>query len=160
MPSPNIDDRDIAGLLTKGWEVAQSLARSNGESAWNIRAWGVSVWCALVAYAYTSGKKEIFVVAVVLLVVVFLIELGIRQVQYKFIEKSIQIEKSINQILLGAEPIPPEGGISTNIPIPSIRDMVALLTIRRWLIWLPYGLLLVFTLYALCLAPNSACVMG
>ncbi|RJG18453.1 hypothetical protein D4A39_08270 [Alcanivorax profundi] len=149
MSSSEPNDLDATAVLSKGWEIVQELAKSNGESAWNIRAWGISVWCALLAYGYTSVKKEILVVAVVLLVVVFLIEIGIRQVQYKFIERSLEIEHCLNQMLAGSGFILPESGVSTNISTPSFADMLAMLSIRRWLIWFPYLLLLIFTLGAI-----------
>ena len=140
---------DTTQILIKGWETVQSLAKGNGESAWRLRAWGISVWAALIAYSYTSRKPEIIILAVVTLVAVLLIELAIRQIQYQYIAKSIEIEKSINSILVGDEPSIPECGISTNIDTPSLLDFFKLLTVKRWLIWFPYILLIVFSLIAL-----------
>lgn len=31
-------------ILMKGWDTFQSLAKANGESAWNLRAWGLTAW--------------------------------------------------------------------------------------------------------------------
>lgn len=149
MPPNEASRDDTTQILIKGWETLQSLAKSNGESAWNLRAWGISVWSALLAYAYTSTKGEIVVVAIVTLLAVFLIELAIRQIQYQYIEKSLAIEKSINSVLVGEEPSIPDGGISTNIDTPTIRGLFKLLILKRWLIWFPYLLLTVFSLIAL-----------
>lgn len=143
--STNIEKAEI---LLKGWETFQSLAKSNSESAWNLRAWGISVWSALIAYSYTSNKGEIIVIAIITLVAVFLIELAIRQIQYKYIEKSISIECSINDLLVGDAPRLPPGGISTNIDTPTILDLLSLFHSKRWLIWLPYLILFVFSIYS------------
>ena len=139
-------------ILLKGWEVHQSLAKGMGESAWHVRAWGVSVWSALVAYSFTSSKPEVAIVAIVLLFSVFIVELAIRQIQYQYIAKSVAIEASINSILVGDDPSLPEGGISTNILTPEISTLLELLTLKRWLIWLPYLLLLFCSIFALACA--------
>ncbi|MFQ1770421.1 hypothetical protein ACK37C_06405 [Aeromonas veronii] len=135
-------------ILLKSWETLQMLAKSNGESAWNLRAWGLSVWSALIAYAYTSKTPELINISIVLLVSVFLIELAIRQIQYQFITKSIRIEKTINSLLIGDALELPENGISTNIDTPSIQELIKLLALKRWLIWFPYALILFFTICA------------
>jgi len=149
MPHNESSKADTTQILIKGWETLQSLAKANGESAWNLRAWGISVWSALFAYAYTSNKGEIVIVAIVTLFAVFLIELAIRQIQYQYIEKSLDIEKSINSILVGEEPSIPEGGISTNIETPTMYGFFKLLAAKRWLIWFPYLLLIAFSFISL-----------
>lgn len=146
-PSTN-KSPEVIQILIKGWETLQSLAKANADSAWNLRAWGISVWSALVAYAYTSQKHEVVFVAIVTLISVFLVELAIRQIQYQYIKKSIAIERSINAILVGETPHLPEGGISTNIETPDWRDLMDLFRLKRWLIWLPYLLLASFSLLA------------
>lgn len=148
--APNQEPKDdTTQILIKGWETLQSLAKSNGESAWNLRAWGISVWSALLAYAYTSDKAGIVIVAMFSLLAVFFVELAIRQIQYQYIEKSLAIEKCINAVLVGDEPSIPDGGISTNIDTPTICGFCKLLILKRWLIWFPYLLLAVFSLLAL-----------
>ena len=149
MTSPTADDNEVLSILIKGWETIQSLAKSNADAAWNLRAWGISVWSALVAYAYTSQKHEVIFVALMTLIAVFFVELAVRQIQYKYIEKSIQIENSINAILLGELPQIPAGGISTNIETPNIVDLIKLLSLKRWLIWFPYLLLSGFSWIAI-----------
>lgn len=148
MPASDDKDKDI---LIKAWEVVQALAKSNAESAWQIRAWGLSVWAALMAYGYSNDKSEIFVVAIVLLVVVFLMELSVRQIQYKFIERSLEIESCINSLLVGDGWCLPAKGISTEIDTPNLYDFFRLLIIKRWLIWMPYLLVLLATVIALAL---------
>jgi hypothetical protein len=131
-----------AEILLKAWEMLQGLAKSNGESAWNVRAWAVSVWAALVAYAYKSDRPQIVVVAIVQLVACFVVELGIRQVQYRFIQKSIAIERALNSYWAGDKAQLPDTGVSTNLETPTLEDIGNLLSPKRWLIWFPYVLLL------------------
>jgi len=137
-----------SALLIKAWETMQSLAKGNGESAWKIKAWGVTTWSALMAYAYTSKTKEIILVSIALLIVSLLIEVIIRQIQYKFIERSLEIEQSLNDILAGEDPRTPKNGVSTNVDTPSLRDFLNLLSLRRWLIWLPTLILIFFSIVA------------
>ncbi|WP_139433215.1 hypothetical protein [Aeromonas veronii] len=135
-------------ILLKSWETLQMLSKSNSESAWNLRAWGLSLWSALIAYAYTSHTPQLITISIVLLITVFFIELAIRQIQYQFIKKSIEIEHSINSLLVGDRLTLPSSGISTNISTPSLNDLLKLLTLKRWLIWFPYLLLLSFSILA------------
>ncbi len=134
-------DKDGLEILIKGWDRFQELAKSNGESAWKIRAWGIGVWSALIAFSYTSQKIQLAVVAQFVLAVVLLVEMTVRQIQYAYIAKSIEIEASINAILVGESPNLPENGISTNFNVPTVRDFLKLLRPKRWLIWFPYVLL-------------------
>lgn len=139
---------DSLQIVIKAWETFQSLARLNGEMAWKVRIWGISIWCALIAYGFKEQQQFIAFIALLEIVVIFLIEIGIRQVQYQYIEKSIEIESTLNSLLVGDEMELPERGISTNIDTPTYGDLLALLKIKRWLIWLPYVLLFLFTLIA------------
>jgi hypothetical protein len=125
-------------ILIKAWETFQNIAESNGKASWTIRAWGISVWCALIAYSYAPGPKLIAWIGLVQLAASFLMELATRQVQYAFISKSIRIEQMLQSIALGERPAIPEGGISTNIDTPTLGSLFQLLALRRWLIWFPY----------------------
>jgi hypothetical protein len=141
-----------AEIYLKAWETYQNIAKSNGESSWVIRAWGISVWCALVAYSFGNGIKAMLWVALVELSAAFLMELAARQIQYAFIQKSLEVERAIESMVVGEEIKLPPGGISTNIPTPTLSSLFELLSLRRWQIWFPYALLLVFTLLALKLS--------
>jgi len=51
-------------ILLKSWETLQMLSKSNSESAWNLRAWGLSLWSALIAYAYTSHTPQLITISI------------------------------------------------------------------------------------------------
>ena len=138
-------------ILLKAWDTMQELAKSNGQAAWTIRAWGISVWCALVAYAVTNRIAPLLLVAIAQLTAAFLMEMAARQVQYAFIARSLEIEKSIESVLVGEGQYVPEGGISTNIPTPTIHTLGQLLSVRRWQHWFPYVVLIGFSFVAYAL---------
>jgi len=142
------EDQQNLQILLKAWEMCQGIAKSNGKSAWSVRSWGVGIWSALIAYAFTAKIPAIAWVALVVVISVFVIEIAIRQIQYSYIRRSLEIEASLNDVLVGGSVRIPEHGASTNIDTPTIRDVLDLLCIKRWLIWFPYLLLVLFTFLA------------
>jgi hypothetical protein len=136
-------------ILLKAWETMQSLAKGNGETAWRIRAWSVSLWSALMAYSYKHQSSQIVIVAIVALSVFFLIEAAVKQVQYKFIQRSLEIELSLSTILENGDLQLPDNSISTNIEVPDMRDFIALFGLKRWIFWFPYLLLSIFSVVTL-----------
>ena len=140
-----MESQESLQVLLKSWETFQALIKSQGEIAWKVRIWGVSVWSALLAYSFKETLPHIVLVAVIEIAVVFLVELAVRQIQYKYIDKSIEIEHVLNSLLVGDEMQLPSRGISTNIDTPNLADLVDLLRLKRWLVWLPYLLLLLFS---------------
>lgn len=139
---------DKISLLTKSWEIIQNLAKSNGELAWKVRVWGLGIWAGLIAFSFKENNQLIVLVALFQFIVIFFIELATRQIQYKFIQRSIEIEGMLNDLLVGDEVKIPEGGISTQIDTPTTKDLFALFMLKRWLIWLPYLSLAVATCIA------------
>jgi len=139
---------DKISLLTKSWEIIQNLAKSNGELAWKVRVWGLGIWAGLIAFSFKEHSQLIVLVALFQFIVIFFIELATRQIQYKFIQRSIEIEGMLNDLLVGDEVKIPEGGISTQIDTPTTKDLFALFMLKRWLIWLPYLSLAVATCIA------------
>ena len=145
------DNDSSVQILLKAWETHQSLARSSGDAAWKLRTWAITVWSGLVAFAYTSKSVQIVVVAMFVLAVAGIIELAWRQIQYSYIARSIEIEASLNDALVGELPRRPAMGVSTNIATPNLQDLKKLLTMARWLIWFPYLVLEALSLVLLYL---------
>jgi hypothetical protein len=141
-------------ILIKAWETMQTLAKGNGETAWRIRAWAVTLWSAMMAYAYQNHSPAIIYIAIVALVVLFFIEAAVRQIQYKFIQKSLEIESSLKSILEGDKFVLPDNGITTNIENPALISFLNLFQIKRWIFWFPYLLLLISSLLAVKLLGN------
>ncbi len=139
---------DQLQVLIKAYETCQDLAKSNAESSWAVRSWGLGIWAALIAYAFDKNAPAITAVSGIVLVCVFFVELAIRQIQYAFIRRALEIEDSLNDVLVGGSVRLPESGVSTNVETPTVRDLLRLLSVKRWLIWFPYLLLLGFTCVA------------
>ncbi len=137
---------DQLQVLTKAYETCQDLAKSNAEACWSVRSWGLGIWAALVAYAFDKDTPAIMVVAGIVLVFIFFMELAIRQVQYAFIRRALEIEDSLNDVLVGGSVRLPASGVSTNIETPTLGDLGRLLSVKRWLVWFPY-LMLAFSTY-------------
>jgi hypothetical protein len=145
---PELNDEQLQ-VLTKAYETCHDLSKSNSEIAWSIRSWGIATWAALVAFGFQQDRHEIFIIAGVLLPLVLISELVVRQLQYAFIERALQIEHTFNDVLVGSpSPRLPPNGVSTNIATPSLSTLISLLGPRRWLIWFPYLLLELVTLAA------------
>lgn len=136
-------------ILLKAWETMQGLAKGNAETAWRVRAWGVSLWAALMAYAYKNQAPEIIYLAIISLIVLFFIEASVKQIQYKFIQRALDIEDSLNSILENGDLQLPDHGVSTNLKTPDIVDFIALFQLKRWIFWFPYAILVIFSMLAI-----------
>lgn len=132
-------------VLIKAWETYQNLAKGFGENAWKIRATGIGFWSAIMGYGYKNGDNKVYLFSLVIVFLFLFLEAGMKQFQYKYISKSISIEKSINDFLLDDNVKLPTNGISTNVATPSIKDFLNLFRLKRWLFWLPYLALLIVT---------------
>lgn len=141
-----MDDK-IIQVLIKAWETFQNLSKGFGENAWKIRTMGIGFWAAIVAYGYKNKNESMYMIAIMIILIFLLLEAGMRVLQNKYIEKSIEMEKSINDYLVGAEIQIPNDGISTNVLTPTLIDLLRLLQLKRWMFWLPYLLLVTASLF-------------
>ncbi|TQR14750.1 hypothetical protein [Psychrobacillus soli] len=138
-------NEDKINVLIKAWETYQNLAKGFGENAWKIRAIGIGFWSAIMGYGYKNDDSKVYLFSLIIVVLFLFLETGMKQLQYKYINKSINIEKSINDFLLGDNVKFPTNGISTNIATPSIIDFLNMFRLKRWMFWLPYLVLLIVT---------------
>ncbi|WP_278399951.1 hypothetical protein [Stutzerimonas kunmingensis] len=135
--------KDIA---LKAWEVYQGLAKGMGESAWKIRAVYFATSAALIAYTYNSSSPILYLLASVLCVLFFVLESGYRRLQDQYIEKSIAIERTLNDFIANDDrPEFPES-IGTDVDTPRVTDLLKLLALKRIIFWLPYFVLFLLTL--------------
>lgn len=132
-------------VLIKAWETYQNLAKGFGESAWKIRTVGIGFWAAIMGYGYKNHDSKVYLFSLIIVILFLFLETGMKQLQYKYITKSINIEKSINDFLIDDNVQLPSNGISTNIITPSIQDFLKMFRLKRWLFWLPYLILLIIT---------------
>lgn len=136
-------------ILLKAWELTQSIAKTNAETAWKVRMWGITIWGALLSYAYTNNSFSVIMISFIILLPVFIFECGIRIIEYKMISFSHDIEKSLNELLVGSDLNLPEEGIKINITETRLKDFKKILTLKRWLIWGPYFCLALISLSSL-----------
>lgn len=137
-------------ILLKAWELTQSIAKNNAETAWKVRMWGITIWGALLSYAFTHHTKTVLVISVIILIPIFIFECGIRIIEYKMIKRSHEIESSLNTFLEGSELVLPDEGIKINISETCFEDFKnEIFLSKRWLIWGPYCCLVVVSILAL-----------
>ncbi|MHA6312310.1 hypothetical protein ACX3P5_13820 [Pantoea sp. S-LA4] len=136
-------------ILLKAWELTQSIAKNNAETAWKVRMWGITIWGALLSYAYTNNSHSVIVISFLILFPIFIFECGIRVIEYKMISFSHEIENSLNTLLVGSDLHLPDEGIKINITETNIVDLKKILTLKRWLIWGPYVCLALVSLASL-----------
>ncbi|MFW9331739.1 hypothetical protein ACN6AX_00720 [Paenibacillus polymyxa] len=130
-------------VLIKAWETYQNLSKGFAENSWKIRTTGIGFWAAIMAYGYKNNDSTVFIFAILIMIMFFFLEAGMRRLQNKYIQKSIEIEKTINDYLVGDELILPNDGISTNISNPTLKDFFKLLKLKRWMFWFPYLILII-----------------
>jgi len=137
------NNKDIA---LKAWEVYQGLAKGMGESAWKIRSTFFATAAGLIAYTYNSSSPILYLLTVLLCVLFFILESGYRRLQDQYIEKSIAIERTLNDFIAKEEhPRFPET-IGTDVDTPSWSGLIKLLTLKRIIFWLPYLVLFLLPL--------------
>lgn len=139
-------------ILLKSWEIVQNIAKYNCEISWKIRMWGLSIWAALISYSFSEKNIYISILSIVVIIFIFIYESGQRIIEYKMIELSHDIENSLNKILTNSRvPYVPTNGIKTNISEYKFSDIRIIFSKNRWLIWLPYIILLMTNLIQMVL---------
>jgi hypothetical protein len=132
------NNKDIA---LKAWEVYQGLAKGMGESEWRIRSICFAMTSALIAYTYNSASPLLYILASFVCVLFFVLESGYRRLQDQYIEKSIAIERTLNDFIANDDhPVFPES-IGTDVDTPSFAGLLKMLEVKRIIFWLPYLIL-------------------
>lgn len=129
------DNKDIA---LKAWDVYQNLAKGMGESAWKIRSICFATSGALLAYSYNSSSPELYLLISALAILFFILESGYRRLQDQYIEKSIQIELTLNDFVANEENPRFPNSIGTDVDTPSWCQLLQLFRLKRIIFWLPY----------------------
>lgn len=130
-----MNNKDIA---LKAWEVYQGLAKGMGESAWKIRSICLAITSALIAYTYNSSAPLLYVLVSLICVLFFVLESGYRRLQDQYIEKSIAIERTLNDFIANDDhPTFPQS-IGTDVDTPTFTALLKLLAVKRIIFWLPY----------------------
>lgn len=138
---------DNQTLVLKAWETYQGLIKGFGEDCWKIRSFFVTLSMAVVSIAYTNDSPFIYTLNIFLVVVFCFQESGYRRLQIQCIEKSRQIEITLNDILTGEKDVRlPQDGICTSLDVPSFRDLLLLFSLKRIMFWVPYVFVLALSL--------------
>lgn len=130
------NNKDIA---LKAWEVYQNLTKEMGDSAWKTRATFFATTTGLVGYAYTTASHFLYLVGSILSVLFFFLEAGHRRIQIQYIQKSISIERTLNDFIANEETPTFPDSIGTDIDTPQVRDFLDMFAARRAMLWIPYS---------------------
>lgn len=140
-----LDAQELNIILT-AWNRYQDLIKGFGDSCWKIKSVAIGFWTTAIAYAYKADDIIISLFSILIIVLFFYLESGMKRLQYKYIEKSVEIENTINNYLADDESSFPQNGISTDIETPSFKDFIDLLKPKRWMFWMPYLILIIISI--------------
>ena len=142
-----ISNKDVA---LKAWDIYQGLAKGMGESAWKIRSVFFSLSAAITSFAYTSSSAYLYLLISVLAILFMFLESGYRRLQDQYIEKSNQIEITLNDYIAGEEAPRFPDSIGTDVDTPSFQHLIQMFRLKRAIFWGPYAVLF-FAPIALCM---------
>ena len=147
-----IDEAPNKDIALKAWDVYQGLAKGMGESAWKIRSVFFALSTAVISFAYTSVSPYLYLLVSALAVLFMFLESGYRRLQDQYIEKSNQIELTLNDYIAGEKsPRFPES-IGTDVETPNLEHLIQLFCLKRAIFWVPYAILF--------FAPMALCAFG
>jgi hypothetical protein len=134
-------------IILKAWDTYQSLIAGLGESCWKIRSLFYTVSFGVIAAAFSSDLRGLYLLVPPLSILFCLLEAGYQQIQQQYIDKSTQIETAINDMIAKeAEVRLPDDGITTSLEPPSLRRFSVVFTTKKYLFWLSYLLVIVTSL--------------
>jgi len=140
-------------IVLKAWDRYQTLIAAVGDSCWKIRSVFYTVSFGLIAAAFSSNVRALYLLVPFVALGFCLLEAGYQQFQQQYILKSIAIETTINDVLANeANPRFPDR-IETSPHAFTIRDFRSLFRLRRYLFWLSY--LLIFLIAILLFVFNA-----
>ena len=138
------DEKDI---ILKAWDTYQGLIAGLGEGCWKIRSVFYTASFGLIAAAFSSDLRSLYLLDAGLAILFCILEAGYQQIQQQYIDKSTQIEATINGILAHeAEPKMPNDGISTSLVPPTPRALLRVFNRRKYLFWWSYLVVILISL--------------
>ena len=134
-----MSDQYQKDIVLKAWDTYQGLIAGLGDGCWKIRSVFYTASFGLIAAAFTSNLRELYLLIPILSVLFCFLEAGYQQIQEQYIKKTIEIERTINDMLAGEEtPYFPDRGISTGLNTPTPKELFGLFRLRKYLFWLSY----------------------
>jgi hypothetical protein len=138
------DQKDI---VIKAWDTFQNLIAGLGEECWKIRSVFYTASFGLIAAAFSSDIRGLYLLNPPLAILFCVLEAGYQQIQQQYIEKSTSIEVTINDMLaLEAEPRMPDAGVSTSLVPPTPRALLRVFNRKKYLFWLSYLIVILISL--------------
>jgi hypothetical protein len=138
------DEKDI---ILKAWDTYQGLIAGLGEACWKIRSVFYTASFGLIAAAFSSDLRGLYLLDPPLAILFCVLEAGYQQIQQQYINKSTSIEVTINGILSHqAEPKLPEDGISTSMEPPTPKALLQVFSRKKYLFWLSYLIVILISL--------------
>lgn len=126
-------------IILKAWDTYQGLIAGLGEACWKIRSVFYTVSFGVIAAAFSSDLRGLYLLVPPLSILFCLLEAGYQQIQQQYIDKTTNIETTVNDMLAQeAEPRLPDAGISTNLEPPTLRSFSIVFTRKKYLFWLSY----------------------
>jgi hypothetical protein len=149
------DDNPRQELLLKNWELVQDIIKTLGDRSWQVKAWGVTVWWAVLGYAVSADKPLLLWYLLVFIGIVLSIDITVRLTEEKFFEHTKAIEGALTAIAVGDTQSRAAQPIGTSVSRPQLRDLPNLFSFRRVGFWFPYLALTVTTAFALSAAGTT-----
>ena len=140
------DDLQIQrDLLVKNWELIQKILESLSERSWKVKAWGVTIWWAVVGYATTKNHPELLIYLLVFVGLVFVIDASGRSLEESLLARNYEIEKALNAAAAGDRASLAAATITTDVNVAELGRLDDLFRRRRLGFWLPYVALALMT---------------
>lgn len=133
-------------VFVKAWENYHRTINKQDENCWFIRVIGFGFWSVSLGFSYQCREIDLLYFSILIIICLFFIELGIRQVQEEYIKKCLEIETIINETLLGHEVTQPIEGVFVNYTIPTVCNFYRLFELKQWGIMFPYLVVLLINL--------------
>lgn len=137
-------NRDI---VLKAWDTYQGIIAGLGDGCWKIRSVFYTASFGLVAAAFSSDLRLLYLINLPLAVFFCILEAGYQRIQEQYIGKTIRIERTINDMLAGEQiPWMPNDGISTSLNTPTIKDLRRVFRPKKYLFWFSYVAVIMLSL--------------
>jgi hypothetical protein len=137
-------EKDIA---LKAWDTYQGLIAGLSETSWKIRSVYYTASFGVIAAAFSSDLPYLYLLNPILSILFCLLEAGYQQIQQQYLEKTNNIEVTINDMLTQeAEVRWPDSGITTSLEPPTLSTLGIVFTRKKYLFWSSYLIVSVFSL--------------
>lgn len=148
-------------IVLKAWDTYQGIIAGLGDGCWKIRSVFYTASFGLIAAAFSSDLRVLYLLNVPLAVFFCILEAGYQRIQEQYIGKTIRIERTINDLLAGEQnPWMPNDGISTSLNKPTLKDLRRVFRPAKYLFWLSYLTIVLLSLVLFAFKATKSRVTG